>query len=160
MDESSYSALSLIVAIVAVLLSAGALVVALLARSDSRRSALASEAAAVEAQRENDRNDTLDRRDLNDRIRGALSAREEPNRDHAFRIHNEGTDRVTGLKVVDPPDLTGLPDAFDLDPQGGRSERFEFRSPTKENRQLTVVWQGLDEPAKIRVRKRSRLRVM
>lgn len=159
-DESSYSALSLAVAIVALLLSAGALIVAVLARSDSRRSAAASEAAAAEAQRENDRNDTLDRRDRNDRIRGALSAREEPHRDHTFRIHNAGTDRVSGLRVVDPPDLSGLPDVFELDPEGGKSERFEFRSPTKENNQLTVIWQGLDEPVKVPVRKRARMWVM
>jgi hypothetical protein len=170
--DPNLAAWTLAVAIFAALVSASAFVVAIFARTDSRRSAAASEVAAEaaeesaaaaregveEARRANDRNDRVDQYERNERIRSALAVREQPNPNGSFRFHNDGPDPVFGLSVVEPAEcLTGVAQPIDLAPDGGTSDIFTFDPPTREPKHLRVTWIGLDHPAKIKVSWRQRI---
>jgi hypothetical protein len=149
--------------------SVAAFVVTLLARGDSKRSALAADVAARaavdsadaarrevdEAKRANDRNDETDKRERNERIRLALTMREEP--DGRFRFHNTGSDQIVGLTFAEP----GISPAevvppFSLAPDS-TSEVFTLDQSSGAQKQLRVTWDGLDHPATIAVRRRGRM---
>ncbi|MBA3021430.1 hypothetical protein [Propionicimonas sp.] len=144
MDESEYFAVSVWLSGAAVVVSLVASLFAGLAKRHARRS-------ADEAKRANDRNEAMDRVELNRSIRERLSISSDTQMRYQFV--NAGDRAITGLTVIDPKKrLTDLPDRFsDVAIRGGTSEHFRIAGGSESELPefVLVKWDGLDEAVPI-----------